>query len=260
LAFFDAMLASLRRFARGFAGLVVAVPIIDEPLFAKYRAADVAVMGFDEEPGKGMLHHEVIVCSADKYVPHDWDLVFHIDADHLLFTAVTPETYMVDGKPQLWGEKFENFRKSYGTRYGWRKCVTDATGLEPEYETMCRLPCGIHWRWVYPEVRRAVEMHTAQGFKQYVLSCRNQFPQTFAEFPTIGAWVLAHCPERYHFVDVQHPDARVSPHGTLLSFWSHGGLDKVSDDDWYYGEGQSMKGKTPRQVIAEILPDYEPCQ
>jgi hypothetical protein len=140
---------------------------------------------------------------------------------------------VVAGRCVLYRERFENFRH-YAARYSWKKCVLDATGIDPEYETMVRHP-AVHPRWVYAQVRKVIRDHTGHSPETYILSCSNAFPQTFAEFPAIGAVVIKHFPGAYHFVDftVTNPDGSYTyQHGRdkVKAFWSHGGIDPVINE------------------------------
>lgn len=246
--------ASLKKFATGFHELVVVVPMPDVELFTAAAACcvnsldfGVRVVGFDERPGKGMLHHMVKILEADELCP-DADAIIHMDGDHIITRPITPVDFLEDGKPVIFRQKFENFRQ-YDSRYSWKACVRNATGIDPEWETMVRPPL-VFLRNLYPLVRDIIGNHVQQDWAEYILSCRNVYPQTFAEFPTIGA-VAIQCDEaNYHWIDCTRlPDGSwlVTPadrESWLTSLWSHGGLEMIND---------RHPGKTARQYIEEIL-------
>lgn len=237
---------SADKFATGFNEFVLVVPDTDLAAFAPFAfQSGFVVRGFPEAPGKGMLHHEAIICEADRWCP-DADAVLHQDADCLFTEPVTPADYFVGDKPILLRERYEDF-KQYGHRYGWKKCVREATGIDPEWETMCRHP-AVHLARTYRKTRELIEAHTGLGFLEYILSCRNEFPQTFAEFPTLGAVALEHFPDAYHWVDDRSTGTEAYKYKAgfdkMFSFWSHGGLDTAND---------RHPGRTPRQMITEIL-------
>lgn len=224
--------AAIEKFARGFEGVVLAVPEDDFEVFHNYASAKVSVRYYREPKGKGMLNHEAKVCSADQLVPECWDLVLHLDPDCIFTERVTPEDYLCDGKPILWRELYSSFQDRNPVRYGWRQCVVDALGIDPPYETMVRHP-AVHFRWLYREFREAVEHNTGRPFLDYVLSCRNEFPQTFAEFPALGAFAFHRHPEAYHWVDEHLSDLQPcgwyvpNPGEKLRFFWSHGGFTET---------------------------------
>lgn len=233
-------LQSIQKFVTGFRKVIIAVPVQDVPLFNGIAGGYpfVVVRGFEEVAGKGMMHHEVLVCSADEWC--DAEFILHIDSDCIFKEPVNLQNeYLRDGKPVMLKEKFEHVGEVVGP---WRDAVTKALGFVPEYETMRRHP-AVHPRWLYPKVREAVAAHTGKPFMEYVLSCRNEFPQGFAEFPVLGAWALKYAPEAHHWIDVT---TEPRPTDKLYQFWSHGGLDHTPDDG-------PAKGTTPRKVINEVL-------
>lgn len=246
--------ASLKKFATGFHELVVVVPTPDVELFtaaaevcAPVFAQGVRVVGFDERPGKGMLHHMVKILAADELCP-DADAILHLDADCLFTSPVTPADYLENGKPVIFRQRYENFRQC-DSRYSWKACVRNATGIDPEWETMVRHP-NTYLRSIYPLVRDIIGNHVQQDWAEYILSCRNVYPQTFAEFPTIGAVAIQCDPNAYHWIDCNRlPDGSwsITPadrEQKLLAFWGHGGLEMVND---------RHPTMTARQKIAEIL-------
>lgn len=249
--FCRAMVASYQKFATGFSRLNLVVPSDDWPQFNAAFPRLANIWYYPERKDKGMLHHEVQVCRADLWCP-EADLILHLDADCVFKQPVTPEFYLRSGKPVLLGEPFADFKESYPTRYGWKKCVFEASGLSPEFETMVRHP-HLHVRATYVKLRQLVEAkHDGHSFESYVLSCENTFPQTFAEFPTLGAVALEHFAELYAFELVR---SSTPPDRGLVEFWSHGGLDYVSDRDHKYvvnGETRSSLGRTPRQVMEDL--------
>ena len=232
LAFWDYCHRALRKFAHGFAGIVLVVPREDRHLFERYAAPDLQVVYRDVPPGKGMLEHMAMVCQADLIVPPEWEIVAHLDCDCLFTEPVTPEDYMRDGCPLNCRERYTDFKDSFPTRYGWRQTVINALGIEPEWEMMIRFPM-LHWRWVYPLVRAAVERHTGRPFFDYVLSGSNDFPWTFLDFDLLGAYILANCPDAYRWDDVHLPPLQPcgwyaqGPGEKLRFFWTHGGLTPV---------------------------------
>ena len=254
-AFCECLVQSYLKFCSGFAGLVIVVPTPDLDLFSKFATRDVTVRTFDEEPGKGMLHHEVIVCSADQFVPSDWDIVMHMDSDAIFTTKCTPDYYMAYGKPIIWGNRYSEFQHHNRDRYCWKGCVQAALGIDPEWETMARIPM-MYWKWMYGKFRAAVEAHTKKPFKEYVLSRRNEFPQGFAEFPSLGAFALEYHKNDYVFGDgalhqSKHPPALRRPEN-IVQFWSHGGLDKPIEFNNSIVPWRIL-GMTPRNVIRMVL-------
>lgn len=218
LAFAKYAVKAIEKFATGFGPLVVVVPERDRLAFEKIAKC---VVGFSEREAKGMLHHMGMICMADDLLPNA-DAILHLDADCLFTEPVTPADYIIDGKPVLVRQAYESF-KEYKTRYSWKKCVQAATGIDPIYETMCRHP-SVHLPCTYQKTRELIEKTTGQNWMEYILSCRNEFPQTFAEFPTLGAVAYEHFRDLYHWIDVEN-----IPKSKVKEFWSHGGLQMKND-------------------------------
>ena len=233
---------SALKYATGFSQRVVIVPNDDVLLFyTPARQLGFEVIGFDERPGKGMLHHMAVICEADIWLP-EADAVMVLDSDTMFTRPVTPDDFMQDGKPVILRERFEDFR-SYSSRYSWKTCVRSAVGIDPEWETMCRFPM-IHLRGTLEMTRLLIAIHTKQDWKEYILSGPNAFPQSFAEFPTLGAVAIEHFREQYHFVDYRRGEPCAIGPEVVKQFWSHGGLDMIND---------RHPGRKAREVMDEIL-------
>lgn len=238
---------SIKKYATGFNKFVVVVPTVDKPIFEKYFDGDpfVNLQTFFEQPGKGMLHHEAIIMMADQFSQADY--IAHIDSDCLFHRSVTPGHYFHKGKPVMLRAKFTDLPKPF---QNWQKAVELALGFSPEYETMQRHP-AVHPRWLYAEVRKAIEAYTGKPLLEYVLSCREEFPQTFAEFPILGAWALRNKPKTHHWITVGAD--MVKPPNPLIQFWSKGGLELPIRSDTWGTPPKEFWGKTPRQVTYAAL-------
>jgi hypothetical protein len=149
---------------------------------------------------KGMLHSEIMLCRADEICP-DVDYVFLLDSDCVAQQPFIPQDYFIDGKPIIIGQKFSNMIGTPAERQ-WRPAVKAALGIDPKYETMTRHPSIFHIGLFKP-FREAVEKHTKKPFDQYVLSCRDEYPQTFAELTSLGNFALQNFPDLYYLADMQ---------------------------------------------------------
>jgi hypothetical protein len=209
------------------------VPVRDLDLFTRLLgtvppvdgAPPVRLVTFAERVDKPMLSHEVALCHADEYCPAA-DFVFHLDSDCIFTEPVTPADYFVDGRPVLVCENFDRFYdfdpQNPGKRNAlhWKAAAEVALGFPVTHECMCRHPM-IHPRALYPGFRRHVEGVVKQSFDDYVLSCRDQFPQTFAEFTSLGAYARKFFADKYHWVEIPF---QPRPADKLKQYWSHGGL------------------------------------
>jgi len=226
---------SIQRFAKGFAYVVVTVPQYDRdiflPIVGRWSARLHAAF---ESPNKGMLHGEMRLCHADELCA-DADFILFMDSDCIFVEPACPSDYFVGGKPVLVCERYDKLFASpdpgaQAAARQWRPAVQQALGFAPTHETMRRHPAVFH-NGLFAPFRAAVAQQTGKPFDEYVLSCRNEYPQTFAEFDSLGAFAMAACPDLYFIADVDKVDATVlSDSGApvlapkMRQFWSHGGI------------------------------------
>lgn len=188
--FFTYFVRSYEKFCTGgFTGITVVVPHHDVPQFKPFCYAHGVTLRWNlQMPGKEFLSHEVVKCEADLWLPRDTDLIFHFDSDCFFHKTFSADTWIFDGRPRITKERYSDF-KWYAHRYGWKACVDHALGGDHEWETMTQHPF-IYWRRLYKDLREHIEERHGMPFNQYVLFQKNSFPQSFAEFPTLGAFAL----------------------------------------------------------------------
>jgi hypothetical protein len=243
-------LKSVEKFCSGFASLAILVPEQDydelKKLVLEYKG-DILIrcLKGKEWARKGMLWHMAQVCRADEWCP-DADFVLHIDPDCIFLDHVTPETFIKDGKPILQYERYDSIGKQHGKLMAWKTATEKCLPFEIEFETMRQHP-EIYRRDLYKKTRKLVEEKTGQPFDEYVKFCKNEFPQTFAEFPTLGS-VAMHCfPNDYHLIDcATNPDAYKFP---VVQFLSHR-KPHLPLEIWWKGEFKTI---IPLEKIKEIL-------
>lgn len=243
-------LRSIEKFATGFRQVWIVIPTADLNLLSEVIASfgrnNFIPVLFKEWPNKGMVHHMNIIIHADAYTNSDF--ICHIDSDCIFTAPVTPETFIRNGKPILQYERFE----SIGTRHPgvleWQKAAQNCLPFPIHYETM-RQHGETYSRETYAEARRLIEQKTGKPVDEYIRSGRNEYPQEFCEFVTLGN-VAIHCfHDRYHLVDnarKPNPDKGDFPIG---QFWSHGPIDKPQDI-WWEGRQQSI---VPIDMIRKVL-------
>lgn len=193
-------LRSIAKFARGFAGVTVTIPDHHVSEFLKLeRHIPVQVHSSPEGP-KGMLEGQLKVCKCDLIVPPETTHVLFTDSDCMFINPTCPEDYTIGGKPIMIGAPFAKMAPGTG-QLNWQVAARACLGFQPEYEFMTRHPC-LYPVWLFPVLRKHIYTYTRCDFDTYVLSCRNEFPQTFAEFTTIGAFAHRFFPEHFHFLKV----------------------------------------------------------
>ena len=193
-------LRSISKFARGFSAVRLVIPRCDIDVFgssvwAGVQWADgappIIVDGFDEWPNQGMLHHMHIIMHSDQYCS-DADIIMHFDSDWVFTESVTPDDFLVDGKPLIMYGTFDWLvNHVQGNLKMWKDATENAIGRPVTIETM-RWPRLLFWRDLYPEARAEIESHTGKNMVEFMRAQRNEFPQSFCEYVTLGnvAWRL----------------------------------------------------------------------
>lgn len=223
-------LRSIKKYGTGFMGVTVVVPTVDKPVFeemCQMHGADLVL--FNEEPGRGHAHHQVMKCSADIHCP-DADFILHTDSDCLFTESFTPLDYIIDGKPVLWVEQFLPSMPEAKGRLLWREVTEKALGEAVQYETMLRHP-AVHHRWIYLMTRNRIANANQQegkrpSFEEYVLSQNNWWtekdgktvPPGFGEFNALGNVALKYFSDQYVIQDFTGIPNR--PPNKIKQYWS----------------------------------------
>jgi hypothetical protein len=242
LGYFRILARSVAKYARGFRTWRVVVPVEDACMFIKIIEEE----GVDEHvptvvhtglewPGQGFLWHEYEVFTADRRTTAP--LILHADADFAFLKESRPQDFLWEGsKPFLCYESFKSLaeRRAFdGLLAHWRVAAEAATGLVVPVETMWQQPIVL-WRTTHKLAREVIEHRHKTSLEDYVRQQRNEHPQTFAEFTTLGgvAWNLEN--DRYHWIDTareERPErrvyqawSRVPPRAEDIAVWARAGL------------------------------------
>jgi hypothetical protein len=215
---------SIEKFARGFSKISVVLPRQDMDSFmdviSKVKPEDgsclIAAQGFDEWPGQGMLHHMHIIMHSDLYCP-DANFILHFDSDCVFTEPVTPEDYFVNGNPVLMYASFDWLFTQQANLLMWQAATVNAIGGDVKFETMRRHP-AVHYRELYPLARAAIEKHTGKNMIQFMREQKNEFPQSFCEYVTLGNVAWREMRNKYHWRDQQ---TEGFPSSKLHQSWSH---------------------------------------
>ena len=244
-------LRSIEKFASGFSGVTILVPDKDvDPLtkfaleWGAYSHPGFCIIGGDEWTNAGMNWHMNEIMHADQHCPKA-DFIAHIDPDCVFTGPVTPETYLQDGKPILRYENFNVIGVRHPGTLRWQECTARCLPFPVHYETM-RCHPEVYHRDLYPVARQQVEQKTGQPVADYIRQCRNEFPQGFSEFITLGNVAMQLFREKYHLVEQLND--RVVPDNHLQQFWSHGAMDQPQNI-WVKGV---QKNIVPLQMLAEF--------
>jgi hypothetical protein len=242
-------LKSIEKFATGFSEVVVAVEESEAAQFSWIRKQRVHVYK-PAHPDKGMLSHQVVKCRADEIMPSS-DAILFVDSDCMFWKPTTPESFVVNGKLRLVRERYADVKNPL--RKNWQKAVENSMGFKPEYDGMV---CHgiVHWREVFPALRKAVEAHTGMKFDEHFTAGRNEFQQEVSEFGSMIAIAIRDLRHRYHPIDYS-VDADCKELGipytgqqyvyrksrdNLVEFWGHAPLSRYKSD-----MDAILRGRTP---------------
>lgn len=256
---------SYSKFARGWDFAKCVVPKPDLKLFQSVcEQSGIHLVGFDEWPGKGFNHHQAMQCMGDLHFP-EAEVIFHVDADCVFASNCTPSDWLPGGKILLPFTDFHRFldrpvepdemlsfmgftgrRVDFNrSQYLWKFAADFALGWSVERETMGWMPLA-HHRDVYSRTREIIARRFSNlGFEGYVMNCRNEWPQSFCEFNTLGGVAHKFFQEKYQWQDITlqgYPFA-----GKVAQCWSHGGFDRPYDFAGEVGGHQ-----TPRQLFERL--------
>lgn len=245
---------SINKFATGFSYVTILFPEKDWSEFTRQIGPE--IMGQDrimylpvagqEWEGKGMLWHEWQVTCADKWCPNA-DFVAHFDSDCIFTGHVSPETFITDGKPILRYELFESIGRRHPGVLRWKDAAESCLPFTVPWECMRGHP-EVYHHGLYARTRELMEMKLGRDPEGWVKEQRNEFPQSYAEYPTLGAVAMQTFADKYHLVDQAkepNPDRSPTP---VIQFWGHGDPDKPQDI-WIWGEQK-------RVVPLHVSKDY----
>lgn len=264
LPFFGPFARSYAKFASGFYRAVVMVPNEDAAAFAEIATpCGLEVQGYPDLKERSFLYHMVMKCRADQILT-DCEFIFHIDSDCVFAEPSRPENWFASsGKPILLYRKFSDLlegplkpdeeRSFMGCtasalemnrgQYQWKFAADFALGFPVKLETMQWMPIT-HHRKIYGAMREHIERRFSQPFETYVLGCRNEFPQTFCEFNTLGGIANEFFPTDYAWTLLHNNEF---PNYKVIQSWSRGGLDLPHDYPIQSGGRQ-----TPAQLFQRL--------
>lgn len=244
---------SINKFARGWEDVTILFPETDWSEFTtmigpeimgqdtiKYRP-----IGSPEWEGKGMLWHEWQVTCADHWCPNV-DFIAHFDSDCIFTGPVSPEAFIKEGKPILRYELFESIGRRHPGVLRWKEAAESCLPFPVPWECMRGHP-EVYHIGLYARTRELMEMKLGESPEKWVFRQQNTFPQTYAEYPTLGAVAMQTFTDKYIPFDQSkepNPDRAETP---VIQFWSHGDPDK-DQPIWIWGE---QKHIIPLNVCAD---------
>lgn len=258
-------LASLKKFSKGFLPPVISVAPNDyygarAVVNKHYEEATIVVDCDPRGEVKGNLRAQMSMMHGDRLCPTA-DYVWLVGSDCMVHKEFTPEPFFRDGKPVMLINTYEHLLK-YVPRaciQPWQQGVEGALGFSPNYEYMRRLPL-MYPRDLFIATRYAVEARHGVAFADYVYDGTSKTfngdrpersdASNFSESNLLGAYSHKFWPQAFEWMDIDNQLNTIP--NPMIQFWSHGGLDKECDVRFDYSGGNTF-GKTPRQVITEVL-------
>lgn len=235
------MVRSFNRFVRGFHEVVIQIPDTDWGEFTEIIGPE--IMGQDqvkyvpiagkEWEGKGKLWHMSQILHADKHC-READYILHFDSDAIFTEPVTPETFIKDGKPYLQYESYSSIGRRHPGVLKWQECTQKCLPFNVLVETMRGLPHCYEIN-TYEKTRELMMLKTQMDCNDYIKQQRNEFPQTWAEHPTLGAVALQCFPNDYIGINMEHQENPDRSRWPTRQNWSHGAIDKPQQV-WVFGK------------------------
>ena len=244
-------LLSIKKFARGFSGVTILVPTPDvkelRALIAEVQIENVTVKSGYEWAKKGFVWHMAQICRADEWCPNATHIA-HYDPDCIFTKPVSPETFWKAGKPLLRYEPFSTLALRHPGTLNWKIAAENALPFPVSNEGM-RGFMHVYHCGLYAKTRSLVEEKTGQPFNDYVKSTKNEYPNTFAEFPTLSAVAIHLFQDEYTMCDLsKEPNPDRSPY-PVIQFWAKGPIDQ-EQEIWIDGLKRNI---VPIKLIEEIL-------
>lgn len=229
-------LRAIRRHCTGFTGITLAIPDRDaallQPIAAEHAQSKsgipLKIKMFSEPPGKGFLMHEIVMASAEQFVPKDTEFVLHVDADVIFKEPITPVEYVHGNKPVYVVRSYEslaevrNGQKVVSDCIQWLEPTKLQLGFDPVIYSMCRHPTAFPISF-YEPYRKHIEGVHGKPFMEYMLSGRGSHPANRMDFTAMGAWAFKLMHDSFDWIDISAGN-HLAPRDKQACFWSHGGL------------------------------------
>lgn len=162
---------------------------------------------FDEWPGKGKLHHMALIMEADLICP-DSECLVAWDSDMVLLAPLHPEDLMREGKPAYGYIPFAESIAALPPVANWQIAAERALGWPVDLDFMVFFPVLL-LPSTLAKTRDCVTTNAGMLWKDYIRAQRNEFPEGFAEYNTLGAvaWKFFH--DEYHWIRHPGPQAEI---------------------------------------------------
>lgn len=168
------------------------------------------------EHPRGYLFQQVEKLHADVHCDADYILI--TDSDTLFTMPVTPETYMVDGKPIWLHTPFNDEMLFHAGTRAWFDVMTEFFGEEPNSEKMRRQPFFFP-SWLPKKLREFCYEKHGVSIEEYVMSRKS-----FSEFNVLGHFAWLYHRDEFHWIDTSKDEL---PKLTVAQMWSHTPISQI---------------------------------
>lgn len=251
-------LKSLRRYNRGFLPPVISVDGQDffeaKKLISRvYPEATVAQK--DGRRGQGFMRAQISMMECDLLCPSA-DFIYLVGSDCIFWKEISPEMYFFNGKPVMLynSRKYFEDAGAAGARM-WMDSTAQILGFPTHGEYMRRLPI-VYPKELFAPMRRHVEVVHGMGFEDYIYQ-RNAQGGPVSESNILGAFAWEKMRDLYYWMhcdgNEEYVKYRTENADPMVQFWSHGGLDRPAPENGAMVNGRCIAGRSPRDVMREIL-------
>ncbi|MGW3448814.1 hypothetical protein [Streptomyces sp. NPDC001076] len=203
-------LASIGRWCRGFAEVVVVTPRTGSA--AVRRAVDDSVrLEVCPDYRDDYLGQQISKVYADDFT--DAQLICHVDSDVIFTRPVSPADLLDRGRPWIVRRPVTDL----GRHRPWLAPTEAFLGRPTAYDFMQQPPFS-YPRWLYPEVRALSLARHGISLARYVTS---QPPRGFSEFNVLGAHAFAAHRASFAWYDMDSPGVP----RLCRWYWSRGGIN-----------------------------------
>jgi hypothetical protein len=183
-------LRSLAKFAHGFREIVIAVPTGHE-LQLDHLTRERIVTVNDAQPG--YMAQQVTKLTADLHT--NADFILHIDSDTILTRPVSPDDFLMHGKPNWLITPWSVLHPD--DKLAWYPVMTKCLLESPRFEFMRRNLMMIP-RWAYGLFRDEIKRLHGIPMDAYVM---NQPGHAFSEYNCLGFFLYLYHHDKVNWID-----------------------------------------------------------
>ena len=233
LEWLDFCVRSIRQFCSGYRDLIIVYPEGDDEC-GKFSETSFAVKPVNPN---GYVDQQYFKLTADTYCKPDATHLLMLDSDCFAYEAISPETYMQNGKI-LFPITHKSSPRVSECHHFIETCEK-ILNREVEYEFMRKQPFLLQTKDLQ-SFRKWFDKTQSVDLKSYLSVCKEG--DSFSEYNVIGAYLYyIQQSKDYHFYD---HDSGACFDNPMLQSWSYGGLteDIVNKYNTYLNMNNKHEG------------------